>query len=122
MNLLTAIEQWVDTRAAKQVEIRMVDLARMVEVQVATQIEEMGLCDAGSRYDDLESRIDDMESDVESHGNGLHDLESSVDDLDTRIEEVIASAASENGDYISHAEVADLVRDVINNASISFNL
>jgi len=114
MNLLTAIEQWVDARAAKQVEIRMTDVARMVYNDIQKQLET-------STLGDLESRVDTLESTVESHDNGIDELEVRIDDLDSRLDDVDTSIA-DTDDHISHGEVADLVRDVINNASISFNL
>ena len=121
MNLLTAIEQWVDARAAKQVELRMDDLARMVRNEVQTQLKDMDTREAVDAHNDLESRVDSLESTVESHDNGIDELEVRVDDLDSRLDDVDTSIA-DTDDHPTHGEVADLVRDVINNASISFNL
>lgn len=117
MNLLTAIEQWVDTRAAKQIEIRMADVARMVRNEVKAQLEDSAATlaletrEAVDAHNDLESRVDSLEQTVECNDNGIDDLESRIDDLESTV-----------GDQPSHEEVSDLVRDVINNASISFNL
>ena len=121
MNLLTAIEQWVDARAAKQLEIRMDDLARMVANEVQTQLADMDTREAVDAHNDLESRVDTLEQTVESNDNGIDDLESRVDEVETRLDDV-DNQITDADDHPTHGEVADLVRDVINNASISFNL
>ena len=121
MNLLTAIEQWVDARAAKQIEIRMDDLARMVANEVQTQLADTVRAFDIDAYNDLESRVDSLEQTVESNDNGIDDLESRIDDLETRVNDV-DNLITDADAHPTHEEVADLVRDVINNASISFNL
>lgn len=123
MNLLTAIEQWVDTRAAKQIEIRMADVARMVRNEVKAQLEDSAAAIAKdtneavkARYE-LYERIDSLEGTVESHDNCIDDLESRVDEVETRSDDL------ENADdHPTHGEVADLVREVISHASISIDL
>ena len=127
MNLLTAIEQWVDARTAKQIDIRMDDLARMVRNEVKAQLEDSAAVialetrEAVDAHNDLESRVDSLEQTVESNDNGIDDLESRIDDLETRVNDV-DNLITDADAHPTHEEVADLVRDVINNASISFNL
>ena len=121
MNLLTAIEQWVDARAAKQVEIRMDDLARMVRNEVQTQLADIDTNTTARALNELDDRIDTLEQTVESNDNGIDDLESRVDEVETRLDDV-DNQITDADDHPTHGEVADLVRDVINNASISFNL
>mgnify|MGYP001265920517 CR=1 FL=1 len=118
MNLLTAIEQWVDARAAKQLDIRMDDLARMVRNEVKAQLEDSAAVDS---HTDLESRLDSLEQTVESNDNGIDDLESRLDDLDMRVDDV-GDRVADADDHPTHAEMSDLVLDTIRNASISIDL
>jgi len=124
MNLLTAIEQWVDARTAKQIEIRMDDLARMVRNEVKTQLEDSAAAialdtnAAVKAHNELDGRIDSLEQTVESHENCIDDLESRVDEVETRSDDLDNNA----DDHPTHGEVADLVREVISHASISIDL
>ena len=121
MNLLTAIEQWVDARAAKQVEIRMDDLARMVRNEVQTQLANIDTREVVDAHNYLESRVDTLEQTVESNDNGIDDLGSRIDDLETRVDDV-GDRVTDADDHPTHAEMADLVLDTIRNASISIDL
>jgi len=127
MNLLTAIEQWVDTRTAKQIDIRMDDLARMVRNEVKAQLEDSAAAialdtnAAVKDYNELEERIDSLEQTIESHDNGIDDLETRVDEVELRVDEV-GDRVTNADDHPTHGEVADLVREVINHASISIDL
>jgi chromosome segregation ATPase len=127
MNLLTAIEQWVDTRAAKQIEIRMADVARMVRNEVKAQLEDSAATlaletrEAVDAHNDLESRVDSLEQTLECHDNGIDDLESRLEDLEARVDDV-GDRVTDADDHPTHGEVADLVREVISNASISIDL
>ena len=127
MNLLTAIEQWVDARAAKQLDIRMDDRARMVRNEVKARLEDSAAAialdtnAAVKDYNELEERIDSLEQTIESHDNGIDDLESRLDDLETRVDDV-GDRVTDADDHPTHAEMADLVLDTIRNASISIDL
>ena len=127
MNLLTAIEQWVDTRAAKQIDIRMDDIARMVRNEVKAQLEDSAAAialdtnAAVKDYNELEERIDSLEQTIESHDNGIDDLETRLDDLDMRVDDV-GYRITDPDDLPTHGEVDDVVREVISHALISIEL
>lgn len=127
MNLLTAIEQWVDTRTAKQIDIRMNDIARMVRNEVKAQLEDSAAVialdtnAAVKAHNELDERIDSLEQTVESHDNGIDDLESRVDEVETRLDDV-DNEMDDTDNHPTHGEVADLVREVISHASISIDL
>lgn len=118
MNLLTAIEQWVDARAAKQVEIRMDDLARMVRNEVQTQLKDMDTREAVDAHNDLESRVDSLEQTVEDHEKTISELDSFTDDQESRFDDMESTIS----DHPTHEEMSEIVRDVIRNASISIDL
>lgn len=96
MNLLTAIENWVDARAAKQVELRLADICRQATNSVMIETEEK-LEDLRNKIrtcSDLESRIDDLDCKAEDLERGIDDLENQVDSeyvhlstLDERLED-----------------------------------
>lgn len=81
MNLLTAIENWVDARAAKQVELRLADICRQATNSVMIETEEK-LEDLRNKIrtcSDLESRVDDLDCKAEDLERGIDDLESQID-------------------------------------------
>ena len=101
MNLLTAIENWVDARAAKQVRQNLSvdvmrqyglyeEILRIVTNEVSAQLEASSSTDV----DDLASRIDDLECKADDLERGIDDLENQVDTeyvhtstLDERLED-----------------------------------
>tara|TARA_R100000951_G_scaffold67710_1_gene57176 strand:+ start:43 stop:399 length:357 start_codon:yes stop_codon:yes gene_type:complete len=118
MNLLTAIEQWVDTRAAKQIEIRMADVARMVHNEVQTQLADIDTREAVDAHNHLESRVDSLEQTVEDHEKTISELDSFTDDQESRFDDMESTFS----DHPTHEEMCEIVRDTIRNASISIDL
>lgn len=78
MNLLTAIENWVDARAVKQVELRLADISRQVTESVMKEIAE--------EDDRVERKLDDLRHDFQNLEEKSDDLERGIEELESQID------------------------------------
>jgi len=67
-----------------------------------------------NRFEELETRIDKLESQLESR---IDDLWSRIDELESRIEDI-----EHQTDDSLEASVRDIVRDLLNNASVKISV